>query len=411
MTERIRKSGEAIYREGSMIQVSEFNDWGWYYLNKDEALELKSLVFKIKKVRKYKKDIFNVLGYIWQVEIVDFETEDSKISADNINITIDYVNPKNGLPYSFTLLIGIGDKTIQASFDQEVNRISVRHYWEEKAVKHETGIRWERLQLVKESGYYNSLLFFMIGATTTGKTCWVNALSNAETNIKAVRRYHELSGKELIYNGDPLTITEPIKPTEVEKTTFKDFDVKDKKGGILNVFLVDVSGEINNLQTTDGTTNIRMNLQNAIKRYASGVFVVRNEKWLFGEERVNENDPFQMIHRRLKTGEDALKDEEFCYILTGADRIKKTIEQDLQISKKFDLAPNSLIFQQTTSTKEAMEDHEAIVSYLIKKKEPNNSSPCFAVSCCSDTEDGKLDFSAGYNVELPFVYMLNFYTR
>lgn len=369
---KILNIGEAVYLEKTSIQISRPDDWGWFYRSEDGDI----LVIQVHK---------NIFGK-WVV------SKPSGQQNVQIDVTDVDVEPRNGLPYKVSARIRIGNKNTIAIF----KRISLKRYAD---LNPNEDIK--EASLVVNSGYYPSLFIFMLGATSNGKTCWLHALNTYAVQERVFRQHR------IFYFGLKDEIIPPLKPTEVSKITFNDFFLCKKRKKIIQaaVFIVDLAGEINNLGNEDEKVEM---LRKSIKRYASGIFVVRNEKWLFGREN-RQNDPSEyiLLHLAQEPDDDALGEDKFCYILTGADRIKDAIDKKEQYAAKLNLTSDSPIFCPTDCSSEQMYQNMAIASDIMKTRDGSiGDSPCFAVSCCCDTEDEKLDFGKGYNADLPIVYML-----
>ena len=386
MTKKL-KIGVAVYLNGTSIQISKPDDWGWLYQDQEDY----GLWVTIR-VRK------KLLGG-WKSEIIGHS---EGVTIDSI--TIDEVDEKNGLPYSFSATIKIGNRTIHAAFNQH-HRVPLNYTYCQSLARQITALNPEnyygnlvnmkkKVFLVEDSGYYPTRFFFVLGATGSGKTCWFNAL---QTN--AVRN-RILGNSDIRYfESKQPEQTSPL-PTQVNEIEFQKYYLVNKKGEKEVAFIVDVSGEVSNLHGNSEEDMNKARIRVDIERYASGIFVVRNEKWLSGDK--NDNRAAGVLYILTKF----FNESDICYILTGADRIKKAIEDDPEKGEQLNLTPDSPIFKQVC-TPEQMTENKAITSDIMRRISLLiGNSPCFVVSSCSDTEDGKLDFSQGYNAELPLVYML-----
>ena len=256
-----------------------------------------------------------------------------------------------------------------------------------------------RAFLVEDSGYYPTRFFFVLGATGSGKTCWLHALQTESVRDRIFR-----NSNILYFLNQP------------EQTRFQRYYLVNKEGGKEKVkevvFVVELAGEINDLDRQQNSIEM---IRQSIKKYASGIFFVRNDEWLFGDRDDNRTDPAEFILRDLMKGSYALTEKDICYILTCADRIKKAIEDDPEKDEHLNIASSSPIFRQTDGSKKQimdnMADNMAITSSTMRRREELiGNSPCFAVSSCGEVENENgellLDFGQGYNAELPLVYML-----
>ena len=400
MTTKIIEIGDAIYLDESSIQVSKPDDWGWF------TSEFNSLlVVQLVKVRQTL-----LLGLTnpfsegdWEITVA-YKGDD--LEVESIEIDEKSITDIGGLPYEFSANIRTNNGNKKCSFVQE-QRISLAHY--NKILKNENLLVDEHI-LIPDSGYYPSCFFFMLGATSNGKTCWLHALNTDNVRNKAIEHF---SGRWTInYSRNESETSKPLSATKIEdfnEKAFYSFELNDAKGEKnIHVFVVDVAGEINRREQRK--KNAVRNILLTISPYAAGIFVVRNKDWLFREnqeqKQEEEFDPSTTIQKLMK-GNNALTEDKICYILTGADKIKKDIERDFKKGEEHNLAPNSPIFCHTE-----IDLNRAIASDIMKRRDRRiKNSPCFAVSCCCDTEDEdtkkeKLNFLKAYNVELPLIYML-----
>ena len=381
---KILSIGQAIYREKNSIQISEPDDWGWFYRSEDGDM----LLIQVHK------DIWGK----W-VRTIPF----SVFPNPRIDVTDLKVDDRNDLPYTVKArIVGMDSKNKKAKSAQVIfKRVSLTRF--SNLNSDETV---ENAYLEPESGYRPTLFIFMLGGTGSGKTCWLNALNIPQIQDKIFSQRH-------IYYFDqrPRTDVAP-EGTNPGTIIFHPFFLskkRNKKDMRAVVFIVDISGEIGNYKIKDSQFEI---LRDSIGELASGIFVVRSEKWLLGQEII-QNDPSEFIILDLLQRDNDLDEDKFCYILTCADKIKKILEEKKE-NVNLDLAPDSPIFTQTDCTAKQMYENMAIASDLMKRRDGTiGNSPCFAVSCCSNTgrKDDKtgreiLDFDAGYNADLPIVYML-----
>ncbi len=371
--------GDAIYKEGTSIQISKPDDWGWYYRNDEGDVA----VIQVKK---------NWMGkWVKSIPCPD--------KQQNIEIEVALYNnkvsrEKNGFPYE--VLAEIRKKGSREKVITPLKRISLKRYFEDGQVT----------ELVKESGYYPTLFIFMLGSTTNGKTCFLNSLGTSAVRKRVQRRQIRY------FNVERTEIKKPLDPTKLEVIEFKPFyfllkeNGKDKNKVI--AFIVDLAGESINCEDPKNAAVI---LRNSIREYASGIFVVRSAKWLINQKDqiINQYDPSEYIFQHL---DDDIKDK-LCYVLTGADLLKKELEcnrLDKKLSEELNLTPDGPIFRPVGNT-EQMYENMAITSYIMNIFDADIvDSPCFAVSCCCDIEDEKgnklLDFGQSYNTDLPITYML-----
>jgi len=364
--------GEAVYLEKTLIRISKPDDWGWFYRSEEGDI----LIIQVHK---------NIFGK-WGISIPDGQ-QNVQIDVKDIKVV-----PRNGLPYKVSARIKIGDKYTTAPF----KRISLKRYAE---LAHDVDIK--EASLVPNSGYYPSLFIFMLGATSNGKTCWLHALNTYAVQERVFRQH------PVFYFGLKDEVIPPLPPTAVSEITFNDFFLCKRGNNRIQavVFVVDLAGEINNCKNEDPKV---MMLRESIERFASGIFVVRNEKWLFRQE-INQNDPSEYILLELlQEPDNAFSADKFCYILTGADRVKKILENK-GTDEKINLTPDSPVFRPTDCSPEQMYQNMAVAADIMKTRDGRiriGNSPCFVISCCGDTEDGKLDFRNSCNADLPIVYML-----
>lgn len=385
---KILRIGQAVYREKNSIQISEPNDWGWFYRSEDGDM----LVIQVHK---------NIWGK-W-VRTIPYHV----LPNPQIDVTDLKVIHRNDLPYSVKARIVSNDRNNKKTESEPVpfKRISLKRF---RNLKSDETV--ENAYLEPESGYCPTLFIFMLGGTGNGKTCWLSALKTTEIKRKifSQRHIHYFEPKQGIDVAPDGTKMETIifHPFFLSKKSDNDEDDDNIKAV---VFIVDISGEIGNYRRREPQIEI---LRDSIGELASGIFVVRNEKWLLGQEII-QNDPTEFIILGLLQQEDNdLSKDKFCYILTCADKIKDMLEKGEDI--RLDLAPDSPIFTQTDCTAKQMYENMAIASDIMKRRDGTiGNSPCFAVSCCSNTgkKDDKtgrefLDFDAGYNADLPIVYML-----
>jgi len=380
---KILSIGQAVYREANSIQISEPDDWGWFYRSEDGDM----LVIQVHK---------NIWGK-W-VRTIPYHV----LPNPQIDVTDLKVEHRNDLPYSVKARIVSKDRNNKKAKSAPVlfKRISLdrfSHLESKESV--------ENAYLEPESGYRPTLFFFMLGGTGSGKTCWLTALSTGTIQDKIFSQRHIH-----YFDQSPETIVAPD-GTKPETIIFHPFFLskkRNKKDMRAVVFIVDISGEIGNYKRRDPQFEI---LRDSIGELASGLFVVRSEKWLLGQ-KIIQNDPSEFIILDLLQRDNDLDEDKFCYILTCADKIKDMLEKGEDI--RLDLAPDSPIFTQTDCTAKQMYENMAIASDLMKRRDGTiGNSPCFAVSCCSNTgkKDDKtgrefLDFDAAYNADLPIVYML-----
>ena len=362
-TQKCLKPGEAVFLEGSTIQISEPDDWGWFYTNEEEGYRV---VIKVKKT----------LGGFgkWKAEFVEAEDDVEIVSID--------VLTKNDLPYQVLARIKKGNVlTNEVLF----KRISLKRWHIMKELGGERGFYLEDVELVSDSGYYPTYFFFVQGEPGSGKTCWLNALSTPVVQAKLMAHG--------IYNFDA---PDPhLRPNcDDEKILFKKFFLREDEMTELEklVFVVDLSCEINDVRNNENSIRI---LQSGVEKYASGIFVVRNEKWLFGKTQCRDREEFY-FHVDIPV----------CNILTGADRIKKALLEGKEEAVNFNLTPDSPIFRWTN-----MYENMAVSSDIILNRDKMlEYYPCFTVSSCSDAKDEQgneaLDFSKGYNADLPLEFML-----
>ena len=360
----IQGPGKAVYLEGLKFQFSEPDDWGWFY-QLDEDGKIVSLL-----IRAYKK------FFGWTVEILEFDDKNEEIIIDKGSI-----DERNGFLHSFSVHLK-NKPTID--FTQQ-HRVSLKRYerWKRGIDKDKTPY------LVPESGYYPSLFFFMLGAPGNGKTCWLNALKYPDIKDRATSQHDNL-----FYPGEESD--ELVKPasTNINEIILKTFYLrgnKDKKIKAL-VFVVDLGGEINraaNVINNQAEKEAKAAILKTIRDNAAAIFVVRSERWLLRlrtEQSKNEcgADPNENIFNILQDE----KKIEFCYILTGVDRIKKIIEEKPEQAGKCVLTPDSPIFHNTNKSESQMYENMAIASHIMKKRDTDRNigddDPCFAVSCGSD---------------------------
>jgi len=404
MTKRI---DDAIYKgSNSAIEISKPDDWGWYRNIEDEFL-----IIRVRKTGILRK---------WEPEKI--------VGTKRIgDIKIDGVQLKNGRPYRIVVKIEINDLWETVTFDQEC-RISISYYENLKnskgvnentsedvkeeisqGKKEETYVEMSKVKLIPESGYFPSYLFFMLGSTASGKSCWIYALNTQDVRNRAIRQYRcQNNDRVLLYCRNNPTKSGKLPATGITEIEFNEFTVKknlDDPNKKL-VFIVDLGGEVANNKAQDTNANDRGNIVGRIIGLATGIFVVRNEEWLYGNmnAKANETDPARLIYEDLMAG--PLLKQQFCYILTGADRIKKAITEDTKLGERLVLASNSVIFSQADNQDQMQENMLRTSAIMKKRDERIGDSPCFAVSNCGDTEDGKLDVEKSYNVELPFIFML-----
>jgi|GEM_PF-3689428 len=370
--------GEAIYLEGTSIQISRPDDWGWFYRSSDGDY----LVIQVRK---------NIFGKYKPVIPADINQNIQVSETDITDLKVD--DRKNGLPDAVSARIKIGNKRVHAHFQ----RISLKRY-DELATNGDV----KEAMLESHSGYFPSLLIFMLGATSSGKTCWLHALNTRSIRDKVLRQRH------INYFGQEQNVVERLDPTKLTKIKFNKFFLRRGKKIQALVFIVDLAGEVNDLNQEDKDYVM---LRESIREYASGIFVVKNGKSLLKHETV-QHDPGEFILLDLLQDDNGLDEDKFCYILTCVDKIQEIIKNDTGKQDEFDLTPDCPIFRSTDSSLEQMYENMAIASYIMKDRIIGDS-PCFAVSCCSDTgttneETGKefLDFGNGYNSDLPLVYML-----
>ena len=385
--------GRAVYIDDAAIQFSNHEDWGWI-CQVNNGGELLSCVIQLTKIKKKL-----LVGFSnpfskgeWKADILEDSLNDNKDNKIEV-VALDFVQEVNGLPFKFTATIKINDKTFHTSSDQE-KRISLAYYKN----KHDMNRR-----LVPVSGYYPSYFFFMLGSTKSGKSCWLHALNTDKVRNRAIKQCKPWN---ITYSKSEAENTEPLKPTEVndfKESAFNSFDLETTREQV-HVFVVDVAGEINKREKRKTEPNIG-NILGSILPYAAGIFVVYNKEWFFKEpQEKDEIDPFDTIID-LKRG--GLTEDKFCYILTGGDRIKKDVEKDSTKGEEYSLTSQSPILRPTDGSEEQMLENMAIASNFMKERDERvGNSPCFVVSCCSDTEDGRLEFKDAYNAELPIVYML-----
>ena len=381
MTKQL-KIGEAFYLDGTSIQISKPDDWGWFYRNEERFV-----LIKIRKSGLVRKK--------WDAEIIE-QNGKSAIGS----ITIDDVDERNGLPYSFSATIKTSDRTIQAAFNQR-HRVSV-NYWNILNTMDDVAYKKEKVLLVEDSGYYPTRFFFTLGAICSGQTCWLHALQTQSVRDRIFRN------SNILHPMEQPEQTPQLEPTGIDRIGFQKYYLVNTEGGKERVikeviFVVDLSSEINDERHDDNDINM---IRHNIRVYASGLFVVRNDKWLFGQA-MNQYDPAEFIHDLMQ---GVLRADQICYILTCADRIKKTIEDDPEKGEQLSLTPDSPIFKQVC-TPEQMTENKAITSDIMRRISLLiGNSPCFAVSSCSEVENENgeklLDFSQGYNAELPLIYML-----
>jgi len=380
---RLLSIGEAIYRDGTSIQISKPDDWGWYYRNEEGDVA----------VIQVHKDFFGK----W-VKSVPYPDKQQNVA---IKMDIHHVNETKGaegLPKDVFATISKGNKIIETTFP--LKRISVKGFFEGGQ---------DVPFLEPESGYYPTLFIFMLGSMSNGKTCWLTSLGSGAVRRRVQRErtisyFHVL--KSEIDKSGPTGHQEipPFKPFFLYKSGNENKTIQ------AVVFIVDLGGEISNCRTTDPKVLI---LQDTIKRFASGIFVVRNAKWLFNQNNheINRYDPSEYILLHLAQEPDnAFSEDKFCYILTGADILKKDIESKKEIDEELNLTSGSPIFKQAENT-EQMYENMAIASYIMKTRDGSiGDSPCFAVSsgCATKDEQGNpgLDYRQSYNADLPIIYML-----
>lgn len=298
--------GEAIYIEGkTKIKVSESEDWGWCY-GEDSG----HVIIKLDKSGNG--------AYTAEVVEQTITEENEEVLVDDVRVR---PHPKNNYPWKVSARIICKSKKINKTvLFQE--RVSLSRLSQLKGSDYEMN----EIFLIKKSGYYPTLFFFMLGSTGNGKTCWVTALSSreAKNNLRLNN----------IHYFEPYTKETPA-PTLHNEVNFKTFFLSkgNEEDTTALIFVVDLGGEVNNLNLKNEDTRHIRDLD--IDEYASGVFVVRNEKWLFSGETIDANDPDEYIFQLNNNTEK-------CYILTGADRIKeilegKDLDQDLKEALKWDL--------------------------------------------------------------------------
>ena len=384
---KILNIGEAVYRRGNSIKISEPDDWGWYYNSGDGDV----LVIQVRKsiFGKYKPII---PSYINQTPV----NQNIQINVTDITDLEVHDNKNSRLPETVEATIKISNKRNRVSFQ----RISLKSYSELPA----NGDIKEAL-LEPYSGYYHSLFIFMLGATSSGKSCWIHALKTraVQERVRSQRHIH--------YFGQEEDVVEKLEPTNINKRIVfnRVFLCKRKSKKIQTVvFIVDLAGEVNDLNREDKEYTM---LRTSIREYASGIFVVKNGETML-TQGVAKHAPGEFILLDLLQDENDLGEDKFCYILTCADKIKAALEKDTAKQDKFNLVPDSPIFSPTDCSTEQMYQNMAIASYIMKDRIIEDS-PCFVVSCCSNTgtineQTGKelLDFGKGYNSDLPLVYML-----
>lgn len=381
--------GKAVYLDGTQIRVSKPDDWGWFYdslkVSKEKSkdngdkggIDDDRVFFVIKVIKIFRS---------WKVIIID--KSDNVESIEVVDDDEYRPDKRNGLLYSFHVRIN----TETDIFLEDSSRVSIRSYKRSKNA--------DNAQLISESGYYPSLFFFMLGNTSCGKTCWNYALNTAKVMTDVKRRYDN-KDREVKYDVDkrpPRTGKfQPTKHSDVKFDTCINLCKKDNDEIKARAFVVDIAGEVANIQNNEQT---QKQLRDSIRRYAAGVFVIRNTEWLFRELDNCNSDPERLISKLRQF--DISKDK-FCYILTSADKIKKAIEEDPKKGCTFSLTPDSPIFYPAG---EQEYENWAITSYIMKERgEDIENSPCFTISSgCEDGDDFYCD--KGYNAELPLVYML-----
>lgn len=448
------KIGEAVYLDGTSIQSSMQDDWGWFFAinldndgkndndsengkNNEKDVAKKYFVLKVYKngiMDKIKNKIKNEIRDEWEAEIINPKsanevevTMGSSASDDEpivTRVTIEQGSVKeiNACLYSFSASVeykkGKTSHKVRFPFNQK-HRISLSYYTD--YICGNNNVIVTKARLIPDSGYYPSHFFFMLGATSNGKSCWLYALNTRKVRAKAMIQYKNSSGLKLVYFGNNQSANvDTIDATQVDEIKFyscqinknKDEENKDKDKEV--VFIVDLAGEISNLSNDDPKID---NIVLRICSYASGVFVVRNHKWLLDGE-IKDSDPNENIYKNLMGGTNPISQNKVCYILTGTDIIKEEINKDPAKGEPHYITPDSPIFSQA-ETKDQMYLRMALTSDIMKRLEPLvGDSPCFPVSSCSPQKDENgnpmkneknkelLTFKESCNVELPFIYML-----
>ena len=391
--------GKALYKDGTQIRVSKPDDWGWFYdswkdeeNNKENEENKERTLFVIKVVRKSGRWKAEIVGNPQNLESIEIQ--------DNEEFRPDI---ENGLLHSFHANITKkhGGQPVDIILETD-NRISLACYERQ-------GGDIERSRLIPESGYYPSIYLFMLGATNCGKTCWNYALNTSGVREKVVKHYNKRNARAEYFENRPPRVAK-FKPTGHEDVKLDTcIQLRKENDYIENdyiralAFIVDLAGEVANVRNNKQT---QRRLRDSIKRYASGIFVIRNKEWLFNELLPNQIDPVELISQ-LKQGVNAIGRDKFCYILTSADKIKREIEAHPDRGEILSLTPDSPIFNENASMYENM----AVTSYIMVQKDAQikykdgTCSTCFTISS-GEEDDEFFDCGKGYNAELPLVYML-----
>lgn len=327
----IRKPGDAVYLEGdTTIKISEPSDWGWLYQENNNNGESYTVVIK--------KD-----GENWPIVHKEYHGIDDMTDIQATDVRVD----ENELIRSVSAMIHIKKRTGSYYTDtKDFKRISITRFNHLKDQKDQGKIiDYNAAKLIDGTGYHPSIFLFMLGATSNGKSCWINALSNPD----AIRRL----GQHNIINLNPLGITPVVllKPTDPNSIPpFKNFFLNrgEQEWPEVDIYIVDLGGEISNIKSEDEKQKL---IRNTIQPHAAGIFVVRNEKWLL-ENEIKDSDPLNLIHdlsqnRKLKN--------KFCYILTCADRLKEVLEsKEHYTALKTALKKINDVFAQETSPNGAL---------------------------------------------------------
>lgn len=372
--------GKALYIQEGAICISEKEDWGWHYQDNEGH----NFVFSLKKG-----------GFGWKAIV------EGKNAG---NVTLTEVEPTliNHCPESVKCRVRYGNEKATHPLSRNQNhRISLRRYREDES---------QYVYLERNTGYYPSWLVPLLGATSSGKSCWLYALRTMKVSTE-LRKLVPCA-----FNVDPTQSSVPLRleATQVGKERFVPVPIMGEKNEIrAMVYFVDLAGEIGALEDRG---NLQGNMQASIRSYASGLIVMRDVNDLNGKQNVG--NPTNLLLQMTASGGLPLR---VCFVLTGADQICKNreLQERLLFTEKSPVFEALGSMEDSTVTKEKRKDnmymHMAIAADLLNRGGVNplkEKVACFIVSSCTEVTDSqgetskKLDFSNAKNVELPAAYML-----
>ena len=344
----------------------------------------------------------------WRVHKADCSTDVWKNAV--VTLVKGTLIPQNGYPLSFDVLVKRG--TTQETFTlRDTDRFDGPSLADGGRKFHLIG------------GYIPTLLIGMVGPVGCGKTCYAHSVRYKSS----VDRFNRLFHETINCIG---TNAVCLRPDHSPLTTFNGtpFQVITKNGReVADVILVDMAGELTKDTFNQGVfgdnadynAGTRIDVDNLIRNCknmdALILFTLGSSLFVQHEDEIGSYRTFlkklnrPMLHAVAITGADMVYER-----LAEAERTEQSSDPS---ERKEALACGALldgavlrtispVFNQV-HTPDELYTHIALAHDLYSDTISDVNAPVFLLSSLKEQDDGKLDFSASCNVELPMAWLMS----